>query len=74
MPEQPFSQLQNYWKEHFHTKEMSINIKPCPCPICGVWTTGITGICDSCEEKGYWIDPAGGIHDPDEDDPSAQYE
>src|SRR5690606_30486892 len=31
-------------------------------------------LCPSCEEKGIWIDPAGGIHTDDEDDPAAMYE
>ena len=31
-------------------------------------------ICLSCEEKGYWEDPSGGVHSPDENDPAAMYE
>jgi hypothetical protein len=33
-------------------------------------------ICDPCEEQGWWFDPAGGIHNPDEqpEDYAAQYE
>lgn len=33
-------------------------------------------LCAECEEDGYWIDPAGGLHDPDEgfEDYASQYE
>ena len=33
-------------------------------------------ICDICEVQGWWVDPAGGLHNPDEDseDYAAQYE
>jgi len=37
-----------------------------------------SALCTSCEEKGYWVDPAGGIHPPEKegefDDPAAMYE
>ena len=31
-------------------------------------------LCGDCDEKGIWIDPAGGIHQPNEADPAAMYE
>lgn len=31
-------------------------------------------ICKDCENEGYWIDPAGGLHHPNEDDPAKMYE
>ena len=31
-------------------------------------------ICEECGNKGWWIDPAGGLHDPEEEDPAKQYE
>lgn len=35
-------------------------------------------LCDSCSLMGWWIDPAGGVHAPDNDDdfedPSSMYE
>lgn len=46
------------------------------CPACGTTSSHMsgTGVCEKCEEKGIWIDPAGGIHTDDEDDPAAMYE
>ena len=44
------------------------------CPHCARRTKNITGICKVCEENGVWIDPAGGIHTDDEEDPAAMYE
>lgn len=32
------------------------------------------GVCETCEENGYWIDPAGGVHQGDDEDPAAMYE
>jgi len=32
-----------------------------------------SNLCQKCENKGYWIDPAGGLHCEDEDDPAAMY-
>ena len=33
------------------------------CPVCGKNTSFISGsgVCEECEEKGIWIDPAGGV-------------
>lgn len=35
-------------------------------------------LCDECDSEGFWIDPAGGLHSPDEEDdledPAAMYE
>lgn len=44
------------------------------CPICGNPAQSGSGVCDHCESEGYWIDPAGGIHTDDEEDPAAMYE
>jgi hypothetical protein len=30
--------------------------------------------CQECEDEGWWIDPAGGVHQPGEEDPAAMYE
>ena len=35
------------------------------CWVCGIESDG--NLCQICEEQGYWIDPAGGLHDPDEE-------
>jgi len=32
------------------------------------------GFCTPCEEDGFWIDPAGGIHSGEETDLAAMYE
>ena len=44
------------------------------CPNCKQRTNNINGICIDCEKDGLWIDPAGGIHQDDEEDPAAIYE
>jgi predicted GNAT family acetyltransferase len=44
------------------------------CEACGTEVNADQNLCKSCEEKGWWIDPAGGVHSPDEEDPSAMYE
>ena len=45
----------------------------CPsCGECGEIVSGI-GVCENCADAGYWVDPAGGIHDDDDDDPAAMY-
>jgi len=31
------------------------------------------GICETCSEKGYWMDPIGTVHSPG-DDPAKAYE
>ncbi len=31
-------------------------------------------LCGECDEKGLWIDPAGGLHTADEENPAEQYE
>lgn len=31
-------------------------------------------ICDICENQGWWLDPAGGLHNSNEDDPAIMYE
>lgn len=47
------------------------------CLVCGE-TSNKSSLCDKCENDGWWIDPAGGVHSPDlEDDfadPAAMYE
>ena len=43
------------------------------CEACsGMSTTG--ALCAKCEEAGWWIDPAGGVHDPEDNDPVSMYE
>jgi len=32
------------------------------------------GLCNFCEEEGFWIDPAGGVHSGDDSDPASMYE
>lgn len=45
------------------------------CPACNQPTSYQgAGVCLRCEEQGVWIDPAGGLHSGDEDDPAAMYE
>lgn len=52
------------------------------CPACQSSTTNLSGsgVCNECEEFGFWMDPAGGLHhdnpdDPnDYEDPAAMYE
>ena len=52
------------------------------CPACGKEINkndpseeGNDGVCNSCEDKGFWVDPAGGVHQEGEDyDPAAMYE
>jgi hypothetical protein len=44
------------------------------CQACGTPTDLKFGLCQSCEDRGLWIDPAGGIHAEEEDDPAAMYE
>jgi hypothetical protein len=47
------------------------------CSVCGKPVekkAEYADICLSCEEKGYWEDPSGGVHSPDENDPAAMYE
>ena len=47
------------------------------CPICyRMFELDEMGnpVCNKCEVEGWWVDPAGGIHYPDEKDPAAQYE
>lgn len=44
------------------------------CICCGAKTDWSYGICDDCSNKGYWMDPAGGLHSPDEEDSASQYE
>src|SRR6185369_15282195 len=34
-------------------------------------------LCDDCESEGWWVDPSGGLHPPDNDefeDPTSMYE
>lgn len=50
--------------------------KEIKCLVCG--EVNDESICVTCDENGYWIDPAGGIHcdDPDDDnwsDPTELY-
>ena len=50
---------------------------PEKCSVCGKPVekkAEYADICLSCEEKGYWEDPSGGVHSPDENDPAAMYE
>lgn len=35
---------------------------------------GESPLCSACEEEGWWIDPSGGLHSPDDDDPASMYE
>jgi len=56
-------------------------IKVYKCGACGKETTFIMGVCESCDEQGVWLDPAGGVHyggdDPDvydDYDPASMYE
>jgi len=54
-------------------------LKSYECPKCHAQTSDIngSGVCDLCESKGYWIDPAGGVHfDNNEEhyDPASKYE
>ena len=59
-------------------KKVNESHKPWECPKCGNMTTdnGYAGVCKECEDAGFWVDPAGGIHndsDPDYD-PARMYE
>lgn len=42
------------------------------CENCGKETDD--SLCDDCLELGYWIDPVGGLHSPNEQDPARMYE
>lgn len=47
------------------------------CPSCNKYTKDLqigSGVCIDCDEDGLWVDPAGGVHSEDEDDPAAMYE
>jgi len=60
--------------------DLEVTIKVYDCPVCNRKTTAKWGVCDSCEDEGYWIDPAGGLHHDegtaaDEfEDPAKMYE
>jgi hypothetical protein len=48
-----------------------------PCGTCHKMITAnefIGGVCKSCDEAGFWIDPVGGVHHGNEEDPAAMYE
>lgn len=52
-------------------------VKPYPCERCKKPTFSLIGVCEKCEEKGWWVDPAGGLHRDVEGeftDPAAMYE
>jgi len=54
------------------------------CPVCDKKVTTkefVGGVCEKCDEEGFWMDPAGGIHysdpngDPEDfEDPAKMYE
>lgn len=45
------------------------------CPSCGSKTNHKgAGVCENCEDQGVWIDPAGGVHSNNEEDPASMYE
>ena len=58
---------------HPPEKEDTINT----CEVCGIELTMENmgaGVCMDCTNKGWWMDPVGGIHSPWETDPAAMYE
>ena len=48
------------------------------CPACRKKVTleeaDFAGFCNPCSEEGFWMDPAGGVHYGDEEDPARMYE
>jgi len=49
------------------------------CPVCEQLTLDLncSGVCNKCENDGYWIDPVGGVHKDDANefsDPTKMYE
>ncbi len=44
------------------------------CAHCGRRVGDDEIFCKECTEKGWWMDPAGGVHPPGEEDPASQYE
>jgi len=63
-------------------KKVNESHKPWNCPKCGNMTSHIgshigAGVCKDCEDAGFWIDPAGGLHNDEGDsnyDPASMYE
>ena len=52
---------------------LGVGYLPNLCCVCDVFF--IDGrICEKCTGEGWWFDPAGGLHDPNEDDPGKMYE
>jgi hypothetical protein len=45
------------------------------CWVCGIESDN-GNLCQTCEENGWWIDPVGGLHDPNEEpeDYASDYE
>lgn len=48
------------------------------CPGCSKLVTAdesdVMGFCTACDDLGLWMDPAGGVHAPGEEDPAKMYE
>jgi|WetSurSiteA1Bulk_404760.scaffolds.fasta_scaffold03388_7 hypothetical protein len=46
------------------------------CPTCGRMTSDKngSGVCNDCDSSNVWIDPAGGVHYGNEEDPAKMYE
>lgn len=65
-------------EEFPENKTLNIEEEEDRCPVCHKHitreTSDISGICNSCSDEGWWMDPAGGVHSPDDDDPAAMYE
>lgn len=58
---------------------MSITCKDCGCEKNRIYGVGLnSALCYDCEDiwkkkEGLWIDPAGGAHSRDEEDPALMY-
>lgn len=63
-----------YWNED--QAKVELTSKPDDvgdCYVCSALAVD-SNLCEDCEENGYWIDPAGGVHSSDEEDPAGMYE
>lgn len=58
-----------YWNEDEAKVELTSRPEELSeCYVCEALTTGFEPVCEDCEESGFWIDPAGGIHSRSDDD------
>jgi hypothetical protein len=65
--------------ENFETLDKPNDLAECSGCHAKMECTTYVCLCSNCEELGWWIDPAGGVHSPDSDnsdfeDPSSGYE